>query len=109
MRFYDFSAETAQLLRDAIRRWLEAGENMLAIHELPFVNASDRTLSFRVNEADAGIIQDSPGHLECRLTRGGYEQMLELMAPFTEGSRGYAWLYDLDTPIELLFSPSGNW
>lgn len=82
---------------------------MLAIHELPFVNPSDRTLSFRVNEADAGIIQDSPGHLECRLTRGGYEQMLELMAPFTEGSRGYAWLYDLDTPIELLFSPSGNW
>lgn len=82
---------------------------MLAIHELSFVNPCACTLSFLLAEEDLGILENPPGHLDCRLTREGYIQMLSLMEPFAQGSGGYAWLYDLDTPIELLLSLSGKW
>jgi hypothetical protein len=34
--------------------------------------------------------------------------MLELIEPFTKHAQGYQWLYDLDTPVEFLFSPNGT-
>lgn len=49
-------------------------------------------------------------NFECALTISLYREMIQLIEPFEQGEvGGYQWLYDLDCPIDLLFSPDGTW
>jgi hypothetical protein len=50
------------------------------------------------------------GDFECSLTDAAYKEMVYLMEPFcVKEATGYQWLYEIDCPIDFLFSPGGTW
>ena len=60
--------------------------------------------------ADKGVIQKSDNEFECELTVDRYHEMRALIEPFARKlDNSYQWLYDLETPIDLLLSPRGDW
>jgi hypothetical protein len=82
-----------------------------ALSDLPFVTSvGGCRLILKVGSKDEGTIHVSNAVFECILTRATWENAEGLVEPFCEGNlSGYQWLYDLDTDIEFLFSPSGDW
>jgi hypothetical protein len=110
VRLFDFGSEESNLLVASITQWLRDTSTPLELAELPFISAVNCSLSLVVVTQDEGIHEVSPGAYDCRLTLDSFGQMLELMGPFRrDGTTGFQWLYDLDTPIEFLFSPNGSW
>jgi hypothetical protein len=58
---------------------------------------------------DKGITTSDDKNFVCDLTIKKYKEVVFLMEPFDKETDGYQWLYDLDTPIDFLFSPGGTW
>lgn len=108
VRLYDFDAEGAKLFHAALRNWLEPGDGVLEVSELKFVTAVNCTLSLEIGE-ERGIVAEDEGRFRCELPKKSYVAMLALIGPFLRESNGYQWLYDLNSGIEFLFSPKGNW
>lgn len=110
VRLFDFGPEESNLLVASITNWLRDTSTPLELAELPFISTVNCSLSLVVVTQDEGIHEVSPGAYDCRMTIDSFSRMLELMGPFSKGQTGgYQWLYDLDTPIEFLFSPNGSW
>ena len=110
IRLFDFGPEETNMLVAAITHWLRDSSTPLELDKLPFMSTENCTLRFLLAAHDEGIHKVSPGAYDCRLTLDSFGQMLELMGPFRrDGTTGFQWLYDLDTPIEFLFSPNGSW
>jgi hypothetical protein len=109
IRLFNFDAREAAALMAVVSDWLRDPSGPLQLDTLPFifnVNCSVRSV---VADKDEGIWAIGAGAFECRSRIASIEWMLNLMEPFSKEATGYQWLYDLDTPIELLFSPMGAW
>jgi hypothetical protein len=85
----------------------------LTTHEKQFINLSDYEfielvnceLTFRVSETDEGITTEDNKHFFCDLTLEAYAEMIKLIEPFCiKETDAYRILYDLDNPIDLIFS-----
>jgi hypothetical protein len=64
----------------------------------------------RIAEEDEGIITINDINFFCELPIAGYEQMLFLMEPFcTIDTKGFQWLYDINSQTDFLFSPGEIW
>jgi len=60
--------------------------------------------------SDEGILSRDQYTFYCILTLKGFANMIQLITPFcTKESRGYQYLYEIDNPIDLLFSPTASW
>jgi len=105
VRLSDFNSSQARAYRDALHETLIVKKTSLEIHSLEFVEAVNCQLTLRLSKEDLGIEEVEGKHLYCDLTAEGYKNMLRLLEPFcNKESKGYEWLYDIDTPIGFLFS-----
>jgi len=108
VRLSDFNSAQARMFRDALQKNIIEEKSPLEVHTLEFIEAVNCLFTLRISSEDIGIEDVDGKHLYCDLTIGGYKNMLKLLQPFcNKESKGYEWLYDIDTPIGLLFS-AGN-
>jgi hypothetical protein len=110
LRLCDFDKKQAIQLREALQQTVLQQKQILDFSTLEFIEARDCQLYFSIFEEDEGITTEDNFNFHCRLTLAGFEKMVELLAPFcNKEATGYQWLYDIDNPIDFLFSPSGSW
>lgn len=105
VRLSDFDSKQAQAFKDALTDHIIIHQKPLEVHELEFVEPVNCLLTMRISTEDLGIEEVIGKHLYCDLTLASYQKMLVLLEPFCKKeSKGYQWLYDVDTPIDLLFA-----
>lgn len=110
IRLYDFDQIQANLFRNAIQQTIIENNRSLNVNQIDFITAINCTLTLRISDIDHGISSNDNLSFFCDLTLLSYENMTHLIEPFCkEECGGYQWLYDVDTPIEFLFSPGGGW
>ena len=110
IRLFDFGPEEADDLMTVISHWLRHPSASLQLDKLPFISAVNCSLRFELAPKDDGIREVSPDTYVFRMTVDSFIGMLDLMSPFAKGGTvGYQWLHNMDTPIDLLFSPTGSW
>ena len=109
IRLYDFDKAEAALFRDAVKENL-LNNKSLDLSSLPFIEAVNCKLILHLAEEDEGIMTQDDELFFCDLTMDGYKNMLRLIEPFcNKDLRNFQQLYELDTQIDFLFSPSGQW
>jgi hypothetical protein len=112
IRIFDFDSHEACLFRNTVSELADGSAATVDLGSLPFVESVGRLRLFlRVGEKDEGVIPFPRDTYECILTKEAWEDVQSLVEPFCRsiGQSTYQWLYNLDTDIELLFSPSGHW
>ena len=111
LRIFDFDLSEACRFRDMLSRLADGSATTIDLDRISFVEAiADCHLVLKVGTKSKGVIILSKSTFECILTRDAWEDAKDLIEPFCEGNlSGYQWLYNLNTNVELLFSPSGDW
>ena len=110
VRLYDFDHIEAENFRKAIQQTLIDNGRQLNLNEIVFIEAINCNLTLRITAVDVGINSKDNSTFFCDLTKNGYINMMNLLEPFCKkDSSGYQWLYDINTPIEFLFSSGGKW
>ena len=111
LRIFDFDSPEACHFRDVLSKLASGGISEIDLSDLPFVTSIDGCrLILKVGTRDKGVIHFSSTIFECILTRLTWDNAEGLVEPFCGGNlSGYQWLYDLNTDIQFLFSPSGDW
>lgn len=110
VRLYDFDQIQADNFRKTIQQTLIENSRPLDLNAIDFITAINCKLTLRISDIDLGIKSNDNLTFFCDLTIKGYENMTNLIEPFCKkDTNGYQWLYDIDTPIEFLFSPGGQW
>ncbi|ABG58657.1 hypothetical protein [Cytophaga hutchinsonii] len=105
VRLSDFNSAQARAFRDAVQQVVLTEKKALDVHTLDFVESVNCLFTLRIAAEDLGIEEVVGKHLYCDLTTAGYKNMVRLLEPFcNKESKGYEWLYDIDTPIGFLFS-----
>ena len=108
VRLSDFNSQQANLFRDALANVVITQQKSLDVHTLEFVESVNCLLTLRISNQDIGIEEVEGKHFYCDLTLEGYNNMYKLLTPFClRESKGYQWMYEIDTPIDLLFSAGG--
>ena len=109
MRLYDFEKNQAKKFRQEIQQTIIEKGQSIDLTKLEFIETINCQLTLRIAYADIGITASDRNEFVCDLSICGYENMISLIEPFcSKASDGYQWLYDIDTPIEFLFSPRGT-
>lgn len=110
VRLYNFDSLQAKELRQSIQEKIIEGNNEIELTTLDFIESVNCNLTLKISETNKGILTSDNNNFVCILTVEKYEEMIFLMEPFCESEVNiYQWLYDLDTPIDFLFSPGGSW
>lgn len=111
IRAFDFDSLEACRFRDTLSGLSSGAISEIDLTGLPFVTPiGGCRLILKVGKGDMGTIQFSKTVFECVLTKVSWETAEGLVEPFCDGNlSGYQWLYNLNTNIEFLFSPSGEW
>jgi hypothetical protein len=109
VRFYDFDRALSIRFRDALKEMLLEKRKELNFSDLDFIERMNCNLILRLSEEDEGISSEDLKTFYCDLSLKGYEEMLRLVEPFChKETKGHQWLYDVDNPTDLLFSPAGT-
>ncbi|MES2630310.1 MAG: hypothetical protein V4616_15230 [Bacteroidota bacterium] len=104
MRIYDFDKSQAQLFRDDIREVITEGRTV-HLSDKEYITCVNCFFSLRISGQDVGILTDDDHHFFLKMSIAGYEDILQKIEPFCQrDAKTYIWLYDLDNPVELLFS-----
>jgi hypothetical protein len=105
IRLSDFNTSEALLFRDQIRLLISNAEQPIDLTSSDFIQSVNCHLILRTAVEDTGIDTADGKHFFCDLTVPTYKTMVDLLEPFCrKESKGYRWLYDIDTPIGFLFS-----
>ena len=105
VRLSDFNSIQAREFREVLKQEILIEKKSLEVHTLGFIESFNCQLTLRIATEDLGIEEVVGKHLYCDLTLDSYKNMIKLLEPFcNKESKGYEWLYDVDTPIGLLFS-----
>ena len=113
IRLYDFDKTEAAKFRDAINETIIKNQQSLDLNSLDFIEPVNCKLVLHIaegEEEDAGIMTQDNLLFFCDLGLDGYKKMVQLIEPFCKKDlRNFQMLYDLDTQIDFLFSPYGEW
>lgn len=110
IRLYDFDKHQALRLKEIIERELLEGQKEVRLSSLNFIESLNCSLTLKISNIDRGIARAEDMDFECYLTTAAYKEMVYLMEPFCiRDASGYQWLYEVNCPIDLLFSPGGTW
>jgi len=110
VRLYDFDRLQAEKFRQTIQETIIVNKKQLDLTKTDFIQSRNCQLVLRIAHEDAGITTSDKIHFFCDLTLNGYEQMILLLKPFcAKETKGYQYLYDIDSSTDFLFSPSGTW
>jgi len=105
VRLNDFDkTQAAMFLQILIDLTKNAGQ-FINLSDYEFIEPINCELILRVSETDEGITTEDYQHFLCDLTLEGYAEMIKLIEPFCiKESDAYRILYDLDNPIDFIFS-----
>jgi len=110
VRLYNFDMAEAIQFRDLIKDVIIDKKKRLDLSEVDFITPRNCNLLFGLFNSDEGILTKDNETFFCVLTMESYINMVTLIEPFCKKeSRGYQYLYDVDCPTDLLFSPSASW
>lgn len=112
LRIFDFDTTEASKFREIVYKLARGKISEFELNDLPFiVPVKSCRLVLKKGTKNRGVIQVSKKSFECILKKEAWENVHDLIGPFCDSisSNVYQWLYDLDTDIELLFSPTGKW
>ncbi|WP_299015860.1 hypothetical protein [uncultured Polaribacter sp.] len=106
VRLFDFNKAEAIQFRDLIQNVVIEQKQKLDLSQIDFINTEDYNLIFGLFKTDEGILTKDYRTFFCILTLNGFKEMLRLLAPFcVKDTKAHQYLYDLDTPTDLLFAP----
>ncbi|WP_298767216.1 hypothetical protein [uncultured Polaribacter sp.] len=106
VRLFDFDKAQAIQFRDLIQNVVIEQKQKLDLSQIDFINTEDYNLIFGLFKTDEGILTKDNQTFFCILTLNGFKEMLRLLAPFcAKETKAHQYLYDLDTPTDLLFAP----
>lgn len=110
VRLYNFDKSESAMFRDLIREVIiEKGER-LDLSQFDFIEGRNCNLILVPFRKDEGIVTQDTKTFFCALTKETFIKMLGLLEPFCDKNRkSHQFLYDLDNPIDFLFSPAGTW
>lgn len=107
VKLYDFNKEEAAKFRQAIQETILNSNRPLDLISLDFIQPVNCKLILHISDTDEGVFSIDNKTFFCDLTIEGYKEMLRLIEPYcNKNTRSFQMLYDLDTEIDLLFSPS---
>ena len=107
VKLYDFDMNEAAKVCEAIRETVINTNKPLDLCSLDFIEPVNCKLILHISDTDEGIFSIDKKSFFCDLTIEGYLEMLHLMEPYcNKNARSFQMLYDLDTEIDFLFSPS---
>jgi hypothetical protein len=110
VRLYNFDKAEAIQFRDLIQGVIIDKRKKLDLSEVDFITPRNCNLLFGLFKSDEGILTKDNETFFCILTLEGYVNMVKLLEPFChKESRGFQYLYDIDNPTDLLFSPTASW
>ena len=110
VRLYNFNKAEAMKFRDLIQETVLDKRERLDLAKVEFISPRNCNLILGLFRSDEGILSEDNKTFYCVLTQEGFQEMLRLIAPFCKKeSRGYQYLYDIDNPTDLLFSPTASW
>jgi len=110
VRLYDFDSTQAGKFRQLIQQNLIVNKGPLDLSTIDFIEARNCKLTLRISDEDEGITSSDNKEFFCDLTIAGYEQMISIIEQFcNKETKGYQFLYDVDSQIDFLFSPAGTW
>jgi|TARA_B110000285_G_C14840303_1_gene475045 hypothetical protein len=110
VRLYNFNKSQAIKFRDLINDTVIIRKQKLDLSQVEFIESRNCNLILGLFREDEGILSDDNKTFYCLLTLESYKTMLELLEPFcNKETIGYQYLYDVDNPTDLLFSPAGTW
>lgn len=107
VKLYDFNKEEAVKFRQAIQGTIIGANKPLDLNSLDFIQPVNCKLILHISDTDEGVFSIDNKTFFCDLTIEGYKEMIRLIEPYcNKNTRSFQMLYDLDTEIDLLFSPS---
>lgn len=110
VRLYNFNKEEAIKFRDLVKEVVVKNNVRLDLSKIPFIESRNCNLILGHFKTDEGILSSDHQTFYCALTKESYLVMLDLLEPFcNKETKGYQYLYDIDNPIDFLFSPAGTW
>tara|TARA_B110000902_G_scaffold194268_1_gene220158 strand:+ start:2751 stop:3131 length:381 start_codon:yes stop_codon:yes gene_type:complete len=110
VRLYNFDKAEAIKFRALIKDVIIDKKKRLDLSEVDFITPRNCNLLFGLFNSDEGILTKNNETFFCVLTMESYVNMINLIEPFCKKeSRGYQYLYDVDCPTDLLFSPTASW
>ncbi len=110
VRLYNFNKAEAIQFSKLIQETILDKRERLDLSKVEFITPRNCNLILGLFRSNEGILSEDNETFYCILTREGFEEMLRLIAPFCKKeSRGYQYLYDIDNPTDLLFSPTASW
>lgn len=109
VRLYNFNKAEAILFRDVLIDTIINKKQKLDVSQVDFITPRNCNLIFGLFKTDEGILTKDDETFFCVLTLEGFKNMVKLIEPFCKKeSRSFQYLYDIDTPTDLLFSPSAS-
>ena len=109
VRLYNFNKAEAIQFRALLQDTIINKKQKLDLSEIDFIAPRNCNLIFGLFKSDEGIITKDNETFFCILTLSGFKNMLKLLEPFcNKESRSFQYLYDIDNPTDLLFSPSAS-
>jgi len=109
VRLYNFDMAEAILFRTLLIETIIEERQQLDLSQVPFITPRNCNLILGLFKSDEGILSKDQQTFYCVLTLKGFTNMIDLITPFcNKASRGYQYLYDIDNPIDLLFSPTAR-
>lgn len=111
VRLSHFTPTEAAELHSAALGLVQGTATMVAVHDLPSVQAVDGCrLALRVGAWDQGLTRISPCVFHFVLQQDRWEDIAGLIEPFArEALTGFQWLTTAADELPLLFSPTGDW
>jgi hypothetical protein len=110
VRLYNFNKTEAIQFRELIKDIIIDKKQRLDLSQIDFITPRNCNLILGLFNSDEGILSKDNHTFYCVLTLEGFTNMLQLLEPFClKESKGYQYLYDIDNPTDLLFSPSATW
>jgi hypothetical protein len=110
VRLYNFDKSQAIKFRNLIEHAIVKNKQKLDISKVDFIECRNCNLILGLFKTDEGIFSKDNKNFFCALTIEGYQKMLKLLEPFCEKeTKGYQYLYEIDTLTDFLFSPAGTW
>ena len=109
IRLYNFNKAEAIQFRNLLKDTIIDKRQKLDLSEVDFITPRNCNLIFGLFKSDEGILTKDNQTFFCILTLDGFINMVKLITPFcNKESKGYQYLYDIDNPTELLFSPTAS-
>ncbi|MFK8059637.1 MAG: hypothetical protein AB8B78_06040 [Polaribacter sp.] len=109
VRLFNFDKAEAILFRDLLIDTIINKKQKLDLSQVNFIDTEECNLIFGLFKTDEGILTKDNETFFCILTIESFIEMVKLLEPFCKKeSKGYQYLYDVDTPTDLLFAPAAN-